>query len=291
MEKNCRILSLLLTGLLVSCLLPPMCGYWDAYIAPKWYASGTMALALVLFLIFRRKEIDGSAMRREVCKAALVALSFEFVCVVVAFVCHGTAIMKVGVCGTFETPGSMAVAVCVLTPPACLALRVRHRRLCWLFLLLSLACILVSKSRTGLLALVVLYALWMWRRMSMWRMWRMACVGVIAVDVLVSVVFLKTDSTRGRWFIAQRTSELIRERPLTGYGHGGFLREYMACQGRYFASHPGDPAARLADEVRHPLCEFLMAWVDYGVLGCIALVALFAAPLLLLPSKSVSRWT
>lgn len=291
MERHHHISFFLLTGLLVACLLPPMRGYWDAFVAPKWYAAGTMMLLLSLFLLSHRREIDREGLRRAVCKAALVALSFELAYVAWTFVWQEMSVMAVGACGMFENPGSMAVAVCVLMPPACFVLRGRHRWLRWPLLLFSLVAIVLSKSRAGLLALAVLCAMWAWRRLVGRPAWRMVCVTVIAVAASTFVAFHKTDSTRGRWFIAQRTWEMIRERPLAGYGHGGFLREYMAWQGRHFALHPSDPAARLAGEVRHPLCEFLMAWVDYGVLGCAALVALFVVPLLLLPARSVGRWT
>ena len=47
----------------------------------------------------------------------------------------------------------------------------------------------------------------------------------------------------------------------------------MWVQGRYFAGHPESGYAWLADEVRHPLNEFALLWVDYGVAApCVLLV-------------------
>jgi len=109
----------------------------------------------------------------------------------------------------------------------------------------------------------------------------------LAVALIWGALSYKPQSTKGRLFIAQRTFQLIQRHPLSGYGPGGFLKEYMDCQGRFFAQHPYHEAAMLADEVQHPLCEFLYAWTELGLLGPLALVSLFAWIFL---QSSASRW-
>ena len=74
-------------------------------------------------------------------------------------------------------------------------------------------------------------------------------------------------ASRGRWFILQRSCELIAQRPLTGWGSGGFEAHYMDVQADYFKSCPDSEYALLADNIRHPLNEWLAVTADYGLVG------------------------
>jgi len=286
-----HILTLLLIGLLIACLLPPIYMYWDAYVTPKWYAAGFMALLVLIYLFYYSGKVTKDEIRECVCFSSLVAIFFEYACILVDVFLHGYASLTVGSCGSFENPGSMAVTVCLLIPSAFLFLRSKYSYLCWILPLFTLIVILLAKSRTGLLAMVVMIVLYVLRDNRIPRKVGWLSAIILLIVTFAYVAYHKTDSSRGRWFIAQRSWDLIEERPFLGHGHGGFLREYMGHQGRYFTQHPDDIAAPLADEIRHPLNEFLLMGVDYGVLGMVLLATLFIVPLILLPEHSVSRWT
>lgn len=286
-----HILTILLTGLLIVCLLPPIYAYWDAYVTPKWYAAGVMALLVVVYLLYNKEKVTKHEIRKCVCFSSLVALLFEYTYILVDVYLHGYASLPVGSCGSFENPGSMAVTICLLMPPAFLFLRSKYAHVCLILPLLTLTIVLLTKSRTGLLAVVVMIVLYVLRNNRIPRKVGWLSAVILLVVTFAFVAYHKTDSSRGRWFIAQRSWELIEERPFLGHGHGGFLREYMAHQGRYFMQHPDDAAAPLADDIHHPLNEFLLLGVDYGVWGMVLLAILFIALLVLLPEHSVSRWT
>ena len=70
-------------------------------------------------------------------------------------------------------------------------------------------------------------------------------------------------------------------KPLCGWGINGFESQYMNVQADYFAAHPQSHLAMLADNVRHPLNEFLYVASNYGVIvlfilcACICLVCLY----------------
>lgn len=67
--------------------------------------------------------------------------------------------------------------------------------------------------------------------------------------------------------------ELISQCPITGWGIGGFDAHYMKIQAEYFHQHPHSKYAILADNIRHPLNEFLLLTVDFGLIGlCIVLM-------------------
>ena len=110
------------------------------------------------------------------------------------------------------------------------------------------------------------------------RLWGMVIGCGVLLAVVLYVFSVKQESTGGRRFILKRTWELIEKRPLTGYGWHGFEREYMPHQAEYFKAHPDSPAAWYADEISHPLNEFLYLWVDFGIIAPLLLLLLFAVP-------------
>ena len=121
------------------------------------------------------------------------------------------------------------------------------------------------------------------RRYIRQKLLRWGIYGVTVAAMLAGtsayVASRKTDSTSGRAFILSRSWELVKEHPIIGHGHRGFEREYMLRQADFFREHPDSEYAVLADEIRHPLNEFLYVWVNYGVAAPVALLALLLLPL------------
>ena len=117
-----------------------------------------------------------------------------------------------------------------------------------------------------------------WVKTDALQLWGGIIGGGLLLAVVLYVFSVKQESTGGRRFILERTWELIKERPLTGYGWHGFEREYMPHQAEYFKAHPDSPAAWYADEISHPLNEYLYLWVDFGIIAPLLLLLLFAVP-------------
>ena len=103
----------------------------------------------------------------------------------------------------------------------------------------------------------------------------LCCSGVVALGLALALC-VKTGSSRGRWFIAMCTVELIGRRPLLGHGPGGFEAHYMNVQADWLSRHEGCPEAMLAGDVRHPLNEWLLVATDYGAVGVLAVMSLAA---------------
>lgn len=81
-----------------------------------------------------------------------------------------------------------------------------------------------------------------------------------------SSVFLyhyKKDSADGRLLIWQCTWNMIKERPLYGYGYGGFQANYMDEQAQFFRTHPNSRYAQLADDVKSPFNEYLGVLTEF----------------------------
>lgn len=106
------------------------------------------------------------------------------------------------------------------------------------------------------------------------RIIMLACLAV----ALTAVYFYKQDSADGRLLIWAVCLEMIKEKPLTGWGCNGYVAQYMNFQADYLAQHPDSPFAILAGESQSPFNEFLHA----ALVGGIPCAILFAGILGLL---------
>ena len=195
-----------------------------------------------------------------------------------------------GECGTFENPAGLALNLCVAIPPAMHLLRTGKEQ--WMQVLSALAvgllvaALLSTRSRTGLICLSfygVVYAGMGIHHFVGKRVVRRGLYAVLVAAVAVGMIAYvgshKTESTSGRTFILMRSWELVKEHPLVGHGRGGFEREYMLRQAAYFREHPDSELAVLADEIHHPLNEFVRLWVDGGMAAPVLLLVLLTLPL------------
>lgn len=271
------------------CFLPEMEGFSDRFLAPKWYgvvATIVIIAALESGLYLFRKGHDDWA----VSDSGMGVRRGEYFAwgVSVAAACEGLYVlfqfsqqqwrMGAGLTGTFDNPAGLALCLGLSLP------FVRYlseslngsstSRIC----VRALECLLVlgvllSRSRTGLLCLLFYSLIVLCMQKKIRAGLKYTCVVVVCLAALFFVWNHKPDSTSGRMFILGRCWELISRKPWTGHGTGGFGWEYMWVQGRYFAGHPESGYTWLADEVRHPLNEFALLWVDYGVAApCVLLV-------------------
>ena len=179
--------------------------------------------------------------------------------------------------GSFENPAGFAAVQSSLFPFVfvdCLNKgggRFKHL----IIILTSLFCIItivLSGSRAGMLAIcsciMVVLAFqdkvkdlfqknrWLW----------MPFLALVSLMLLL-LYFFKQDSADGRLFIWKRCLELIKEKPLFGYGIDGFHRLYMEHQADYFSAHPDSPYTMIADNVRNPLNEYIKLTVCFGIVG------------------------
>jgi len=92
-------------------------------------------------------------------------------------------------------------------------------------------------------------------------------VGFFLAILITGLYFYKKDSANGRLLIWRCSWEMIKEKPLTGYGQGGFKANYMNYQAVYFEKHPDSKQALLADNISRPFNEYIGLLVNYGLVG------------------------
>lgn len=276
------------TFLLLATLLPPMQGLTDEVLMPKWYGTGIvglMMMAVYLTLPIREGKVYG---RRRLVSglqtAAMVILAYHLIYAFVAdIIMKGSPIVK----GVFDNPTGFALHTCALVAMMWQTSLTRGRVIMcavWVLTISSAAMVFLSGCRTGMICMAGTILLMIYQEAKRWvktdalRLWgRIVGVGLLLV-VMLYVFSVKQESTGGRRFILERTWELIENHPLTGYGWHGFEREYMPHQAQYFQQHPDSHAAWYADEISHPLNEFLYLWVDFGIIAPILLLLLFITP-------------
>ncbi|MBO5263008.1 MAG: O-antigen ligase family protein [Bacteroidaceae bacterium] len=120
----------------------------------------------------------------------------------------------------------------------------------------------ISGSRTGIIAMSISSIFILSAHLK--TKYLFLIIGIIFILFASVLFFTKEDSSTGRKFILERTIEMIYERPF-GWGKNGFEANYMNFQANYFKHKHNEKAEILADDIKHPLNEFLRIAVDYGI--------------------------
>lgn len=276
----------------IACYMPPLYLFTDAHLLPKWYLciGGLTVMGMLTAVVLLRKK-HGCSYRLIppfFCKVFTAATTLECLWVFVCIIRSG--LRQGGEVGTLGNPAELALHLSIAIPIV-LMLASHCKEWRWRMLygtasVLFAFVLWLTQSRTGLICLALYGIIGLWvvvRRCIHQKLLRWGIYGVTVVVLLAGtsafVTFHKTDSTSGRSFILSRSWELVKEHPWAGHGHRGFEREYMLRQADYFKEHPDSEYAQLADEIRHPLCEFVYVWVNYGVVAPVVLLVLLVLPM------------
>ncbi len=93
-------------------------------------------------------------------------------------------------------------------------------------------------------------------------------LGLILIGSTYGIYKLKQGSADGRLLMWQVSWEMIKDKPLMGYGQGGFEANYSNYQAEWFRSGKGTPEQELvAGTPDAPFNEFVRVWVEYGAVG------------------------
>lgn len=79
--------------------------------------------------------------------------------------------------------------------------------------------------------------------------------------------FLKPQSANGRIIVWKTSLKMIADKPLTGFGKGGFAANYMYYQAEYMKSSASSREKRLAGSTHMAFNEPLRITVEYGFIG------------------------
>lgn len=263
----------------LACFLPEVGLFVDGDILPKWYLFGLGLCAIIITYARGRLKDDIKPYIKLMLTAAASIVS-------IWAIAESAFNGWVAAHGPFDNPAGLAISLCCV-----MALNnggteggMKNK---WATIAMTtiMACaVIASQSRCGIVALMLISA----NNTIQSKRWFMGTVLVALFACgAIGLSTIKSASTSGRAFILQQTWEMVAEHPLAGWGTGGFERNYMLRQASFFDMHPDDPAATLADDIRHPLCEYLLWWVNYGVAGLLAIILLLFYPVFKVQDKGL----
>lgn len=293
-----------ITIICISCFLPKVHLFTDKLTLPKFYLSilGWSVLAVSNSIVSMKP--DNKVDFHTMVEFGMIAYA-SAACMECLYVMHEAISLNsfsLAQSGTFDNPAGLALSICVALPYT--AWRAVSSNMAWtkaacaITSLLFCSVIVMSGSRTGLLSsalcITCLILHTMRSRVSMKR-WMKCGAAIFAALMIVTVVthicVSKRDSTSGRTFILRQSLGMVKERPVFGWGKGGFERTYMSKQADYFKGSPNSEHAVLADEVQHPLNEFVYNQVNFGIAGTLFLLAALFVPMIegMRKNRHVSR--
>ena len=179
--------------------------------------------------------------------------------------------------GTYENPAGFAAVQAALFPFA-LYVCFQNENKQWtrwfagISAVLCFVTVVLSGSRAGVLAIcaaatVVLVLQTKVLSVFKTRRWLWLPLSLTIVITAIVMYRVKASSADGRLFVWSISLDMIKGRPLFGYGIGGIEKHYMDAQAAFFSVHPDSPYVMLADNVTHPFNEYIKLTVNYGLTG------------------------
>lgn len=189
-----------------------------------------------------------------------------------------TSLNKFSITGSYDTPTGFAIAIALTIPFGIKSYLILNNRLVCGAILLAIiticATIILSKSRTGMLMAASSAFIMLSPSIRIPSIKKTVVLFTLLACIIISLLFVKFNSTYGHFLIWYITLGLIFQRPLIGYGMNGFTAHYMISQADYFRYSDNHVAELLADNVGHPSNEFLKLACEFGILSIIAALAL-----------------
>lgn len=260
----------------------------DMFIVSKWCYT-LLVLAVYAFIIAVIKFYFHSADCFSKCHNETVIM-FCHIIVLISFL---QTLYGLGQClhcffsdgsyrvtGSFDNPAGFAVSL-VTAFPFILYCRksmtiIGVRRILSLVLFLTVLAILLSGSRSGLTAVIVMSGWMLYRKSSLKPTVKILLAVAVSIFFMTVVYLLKKDSADGRLLIWRCSWNMIKDNFLTGWGWNAFRTYYMDYQAAYFKCHPNSAYAILADNIQSPFNEYLSFILCFGIIGILFLgVAMF----------------
>lgn len=195
------------------------------------------------------------------------------------------------VTGTIDNPNIAAMIICLSIPSWIeITQKFKHtyRYFAIIILVLIMASLLILQCRTALIGTIVIggiYALKFMRNSLVSKFCTLKIAFIIALIVLIGAVSIiqhkKQASFDGRITIWKVTSEMIVNKPFSGYGYGLFQREYNLQQADYFNSEMRAESERMnAGYTAMGYNEYLQHTVMGGLLGGLLFTAVIMSLML-----------
>ncbi len=278
-------------SLVAALCVSPYSGYLpDGQITFKWIGAGIAFCATVIIEILF--SCIGTSKRTgigsDVVLIRTIAIPFlaAFLIVTIHSLLQVTGVVPVNshngylVLAGFDNPAGAASAMVVSFPfVLALADRLKDRRIRYAFMCGAFCVIImilaIARSRVGILAAGVVMVLWAIHANNNVRAGRIVAA-ILAVLVIAAVVYMsfhKRGSNSGRALILGVCWDMFKDAPLFGHGLHGFRSQYMLYQADYLERCTSRVLPMLADNTTHPLNEYALVAVNFGLAGIAVLLS------------------
>lgn len=166
--------------------------------------------------------------------------------------------------GTYESTTGFSVTMCIIFPfliqKYSTCLKVCRKVIVLLGIVLIGGIVLLSESRTGCIAITLIIA-------SVFIKKKKYLIIFFVLGTICASLFFKTDSTTGRSFIYKTSLNLIRPQTfIQGIGDNQFKSKYMKQQALELSKKENNKYCFLADNIYHPLNEYLLLLIEQGII-------------------------
>lgn len=249
----------------------------DAHILPKWlYTLGASAVLGIIISLRGMRGLKNSNRPKIIFIFIIVlCISQSIYGIVQAFgLLPGSSTFQI--VGSFDNPAGLAACLCTGVPCCLFFLQKDNKKSIKWFangsLLLIGITLFLSGSRAGLIASITVFGWWLLSFIKSRLLW--CFVVILGIGLSVGMYFMKKDSANGRLLMMLCGWEMIKERPISGYGINGITAHYMDYQAKWLAAHPNSSLKVLADNVKHVFNEYLAIGIRYGLIGILAFIGI-----------------
>ena len=282
-----NLVYLLITGTIIASIFSVSSLFPDILIDAKHYFTWILGLLTGMALSIRlccKKAIQKDTFVRNLEVIILITCTFQ----ALLFMLQRLGIHLHYDCnaGSFDNIAGFASCLSISLPIGWRLLKCNKVAVEIIVYIAKAICIIAivwSQSRTGMICVVFFLLLITIPRNK--RKWLCSILPIIIVTL-----FYKSDSSKGRWFILQRSMDMIKQHPWLGWGKDGFETHYMDIQATYFMTHSNSQYEMLADNIRHPLNEWIAATIDFGFIG-LFFIFIFFSITMLFAIKHSSKFT
>lgn len=176
--------------------------------------------------------------------------------------------------GPYSNPTVYAGVLCLLMSVTVIVSsyfrEIKHSR-CWCFLSISvcmfaLPALYLTYCRSAWLAFLFSVGYTVYRRFSLTVRWVLYAF-LFSIFLGYLLYLYKPNSAQGRILIWKVTTQMIKEKPICGFGPDGFAAEYMNFQSDYLKMQGSVNEKQLADNNHYVYNEPLRWMVEYGLIG------------------------
>lgn len=173
--------------------------------------------------------------------------------------------------GTFGNPNVVGIFLALLVPIAIFKYqKLQNGKFIYLiFSLLFISTIVLTKCRSAIIYLIFSSAVYLFLNFAQTNFRKLILISFVITLLLITLLNIwgkKKDSNTSRRLIWKITWEMIKEKPLTGYGLANFEKEYNLYQSQYL-KNKSTSVNELYETgyVRQPYNEFFYFWVTDGI--------------------------